>query len=202
MPAHVCCSPHWAGGRLRCVWAARREPTAVKEGRARRAVRPPRGVGPVVVLDDDTHHSACLSKDGEDLPTHHERQRRRQRTKLARVVMKAGQSGAAVPGEAPPPPLIPVKSRLRSEGRLRCSNLALTSRSNLGGSTGMKRHATASEEPTRAIHTTETADGTRAASAPKWSFASKKPNAEDFIEVSMAIVRHVVSPKPRARAIQ
>ena len=46
------------------------------------------------------------------------------------------------------------------------------------------------------------ADGTRAANAPKWSFASKNPKAEDFIDVSMAIVRDDVSPKPKARAPQ
>ena len=74
--------------------------------------------------------------------------------------------------------------------------------SNLTGLTGMKRHATAIEEPVSAIQTTDTADGTRAANAPKWSFANKNPKAELFIEVSMAIVLEEVSPKPRARAPQ
>ena len=73
---------------------------------------------------------------------------------------------------------------------------------NLTGLTGMKRHATAIDEPVKAIHTTDTAEGTRAANAPKWSLASKKPKAELFIEVSMAIVLEEVSPKPRARAPQ
>ena len=82
------------------------------------------------------------------------------------------------------------------------SKRSLTDRSNLTGFTGMKRHATAMLDPVKAIQTTDTADGTRAANAPKWSFASKKPNADDFIEVSMAIVRDDVSPKPRARAPQ
>ena len=58
------------------------------------------------------------------------------------------------------------------------------------------------DDPVSAIQTTETADGTRAAKAPKWSLASRKPNADDFIDVSMAIVRDVVSPKPSARESQ
>merc|ERR1739847_143756 len=82
------------------------------------------------------------------------------------------------------------------------SKRSLTDRSNLTGFTGMKRHATAMLDPVKAIQTTETADGTRAANAPKWSFASKNPNAELFIEVSMAIVLLDVSPKPRALAPQ
>ena len=68
--------------------------------------------------------------------------------------------------------------------------------------TGMKRHATAIDEPVKAIHTTDTADGTRAANAPKWSFANKNPKAELFILVSMAIVLEEVSPNPNARAPQ
>merc|ERR1712094_12923 len=74
------------------------------------------------------------------------------------------------------------------------SKRSLTDRSNMTGFTGMKRHATAIDEPVKAIQTTDTADGTRAANAPKWSFASKKPKADDFIEVSMAIVLLEVSP--------
>ena len=64
---------------------------------------------------------------------------------------------------------------------------------------GKKRKATAMLEPTSAIHTTETALGTRTAGEPKWSFASRKPNADDFIAVSIAIVRALVSPKLSAR---
>ena len=58
------------------------------------------------------------------------------------------------------------------------------------------------DEPVSAIQTTDTAEGTRAANAPKCNLASRKPKAELFIEVSMAIVRDDVSPKPRARAPQ
>ena len=72
---------------------------------------------------------------------------------------------------------------------------SLTFLSNLTGLTGMKRHATAIDEPVSAIQTTDTADGTRAANAPKWSFANKNPKAELFIEVSMAIVLEEVSPE-------
>ena len=82
------------------------------------------------------------------------------------------------------------------------SKRSLTFLSNLTGLTGMKRHATAMLDPVKAIQTTDTADGTLAAKAPKWSFASKNPKAELFIEVSIAIVRDDVSPKPRARAPQ
>ena len=82
------------------------------------------------------------------------------------------------------------------------SKRSLTFLSNLTGLTGMKRHATAMLDPVKAIQTTDTAEGTRAANAPKWSFANKNPKAELFIEVSMAIVRDDVSPKPRARAPQ
>jgi len=57
----------------------------------------------------------------------------------------------------------------------------------------MKRKATASEEPTSAIQTTETAAGTRTMKEAKWSLARRKPKADDFIDVSMATVRHVVS---------
>ena len=46
-------------------------------------------------------------------------------------------------------------------------------------------------EPTSAIQTTETADGTRTRNIPKWSLASRKPNADDFIDVSIATVRHL-----------
>ena len=48
-------------------------------------------------------------------------------------------------------------------------------------------------EPTSAIHTTETAAGTRTRNWEKCSLASRKPKAELFIDVSMATVRHVVS---------
>eukprot|EP00962_Isochrysis_galbana_P042250 scaffold15728_cov51-Isochrysis_galbana.AAC.1 len=57
----------------------------------------------------------------------------------------------------------------------------------------MKRNRTASEDPTSAIHTTDTADGTRTRKSPKWSFARRKPKADDFIDVSMATVRQTVS---------
>ena len=59
--------------------------------------------------------------------------------------------------------------------------------------TGRKRKATASDEPTSAIQTTETAAGTRTRKELKWSFARRKPKAELFIDVSMAMVRQVVS---------
>lgn len=74
---------------------------------------------------------------------------------------------------------------------------------------------TAKVDPVTAIHTTETALGTRVSSEGKCSFAyhksrisetnlsvsisvltKRKPKAEDFIEVSIAIVRQVVSSKP------
>lgn len=42
---------------------------------------------------------------------------------------------------------------------------------------------TAKMEPVRAIQTTEMAEGTRAANCPKWSFARRKPKAEDFRSV-------------------
>jgi hypothetical protein len=57
----------------------------------------------------------------------------------------------------------------------------------------MKRKATASEDPTSAIQTTETAEGTRTRKSAKWSLARRKPKALDFIDVSMATVRHTVS---------
>ena len=79
------------------------------------------------------------------------------------------------------------------------SKRSLTFLSNLTGFTGMKRHATAIDEPVKAIQTTDTADGTRQAKSPKWSLARRKPKADDFMDVSMAIVRLVVSPKPRRR---
>lgn len=59
--------------------------------------------------------------------------------------------------------------------------------------TGMKRKATASDEPTSAIQTTETAAGTRTMNCAKCSFARRKPKADDFIEVSIATVRQTVS---------
>ena len=51
-------------------------------------------------------------------------------------------------------------------------------------------------DPVNAIHTTLTADGTRAAYSPKCNLASKNPNADDFMEVSMAMVREATSPNP------
>merc|ERR1712167_410617 len=78
------------------------------------------------------------------------------------------------------------------------SKRSLTFLSNLTGLTGMKRHATAMLEPVSAIQTTDTAEGTRAAKAPKCNLARRKPKAELFMEVSMAIVLLEVSPKPRA----
>lgn len=50
--------------------------------------------------------------------------------------------------------------------------------------------------PVRAIQTTLTAEGTRAAYCPKWSLARRKPKAEDFMEVSMAMVLEATSPNP------
>lgn len=58
---------------------------------------------------------------------------------------------------------------------------------------------TAKIEPVRAIQKTLTAEGTRAAKSPKCSFANKNPKAEDFIDVSIAMVREEVSSKPVKR---
>ena len=70
-------------------------------------------------------------------------------------------------------------------------------RSNVfGGSTGMYLQITAKIDPVKAIHTTLTAAGTRAAYCPKCNLANRKPKAEDFMAVSMAMVRHATSPKP------
>lgn len=68
--------------------------------------------------------------------------------------------------------------------------------------TGMNRQITAMVLPSTAIHTTETADGTRTRYSGKWRDASKKPKALDFIAVSIATVLHVVSPYLNARMIQ
>ena len=57
-------------------------------------------------------------------------------------------------------------------------------------STGICLHTTASVAPTRAIHTTDTAEGTRVRYWAKCNFASRKPKADDFIAVSIAMVRH------------
>lgn len=54
----------------------------------------------------------------------------------------------------------------------------------------------ANRDPVIAIQTTEIADGTLASKHPKWSFARRKPKADDFIEVSIAIVRAETSEKP------
>ena len=82
-----------------------------------------------------------------------------------------------------------VCSREGNRGRRLLYSLSLT---------GMYRHTTASNEPVSAIQTTDTAEGTRAANSPKCNFANKKPNAEDFMEVSMAMVRDEVSSNPTA----
>lgn len=67
----------------------------------------------------------------------------------------------------------------------------------LGSSvTGMNRHTTARIAPTSAIHTTDTAEGTRAPTCLKCSFANRNPNALLFIAVSMAMVRLWVSVNP------
>lgn len=58
---------------------------------------------------------------------------------------------------------------------------------------------TARIDPVKAIHTTDTAEGTRAAYSPKCSLANKKPKALDFIEVSIAMVRQATSPNPNTR---
>ena len=92
------------------------------------------------------------------------------------------------------------KKRLMLQMRSTFSKRSLTARSNLTGLTGNWRQATASEEPVRLIQTTEAADGTRTAAAPKWSLARRNPMAEDFMDVSMAMVLAVVSPNPRTRA--
>lgn len=78
------------------------------------------------------------------------------------------------------------------------SKRSFTPRSNLGVSTGMYLQMIAIMEPVMAIHTTEMAAGTRASKVPKCSFARRKPNADDFMEVSMAIVRDDTSEKPIA----
>ena len=62
-------------------------------------------------------------------------------------------------------------------GRARRAPRPLAARAH-SSATGIARKATASEEPTRAIHTTETAAGTRTRKAEKWSLASRKPKAE------------------------
>jgi hypothetical protein len=61
---------------------------------------------------------------------------------------------------------------------------------------GILRQMTAMVEPTTAIHTTDTAAGTRTMKSWKCSEASRKPNADDFIDVSMAVVRDVFSSNP------
>jgi len=60
---------------------------------------------------------------------------------------------------------------------------------------------TAKIAPTRAIHTTLTADGTRVAYCVKCNLASKNPNADDFIAVSIAMVRDWTSVKFNALGI-
>ena len=68
--------------------------------------------------------------------------------------------------------------------------------------TGINLQTTARLAPTNAIHTTETADGTRAPYCWKCSFANRNPKAEDFIAVSIAIVLHWVSVKFSARGMK
>lgn len=62
--------------------------------------------------------------------------------------------------------------------------------------TGMYLQITARVDPVTAIHTTDTAGGTRARKGAKWSLARRKPKAEDFMAVSMAMV---LLGQPRAR---
>mmetsp|Transcript_48969 Transcript_48969/g.122724 ORF Transcript_48969/g.122724 Transcript_48969/m.122724 type:complete len:275 (-) Transcript_48969:570-1394(-) len=64
--------------------------------------------------------------------------------------------------------------------------------------TGMNLQTTASVAPVTAIHTTDTAGGTRTAKSAKCSLARRKPNADDFMAVSIAMVRAATSPKPIA----
>lgn len=80
--------------------------------------------------------------------------------------------------------------------RLTFSKRVFTLRSNLGVFTGMYLQMMASMEPVIAIQTTEIAAGTLASNEPKCSFANRKPNADDFMDVSMAIVREDTSEKP------
>lgn len=68
----------------------------------------------------------------------------------------------------------------------------------LASSIGMKRQITARVDPVTAIQTTLTAAGTRTKYSGKWSDASRNPNAEDFIAVSIAVVRAIISLKPIA----
>ena len=68
------------------------------------------------------------------------------------------------------------------------------------GLTGMKRHATAIEEPVKAIQTTDTAGRHRGGEGAKCNLASRKPKAELFIEVSIAIVLDDFAESQRARA--
>jgi hypothetical protein len=60
----------------------------------------------------------------------------------------------------------------------------------------MYLQTTANKLPVKAIHTTLTADGTRAMYSPKWSLAKRNPKADDFMEVSIAMVRDLTSPNP------
>ena len=62
--------------------------------------------------------------------------------------------------------------------------------------TGMYLQITANMLPVKAIHTTLTADGTRAMYSPKCSLARRNPKADDFIDVSIAMVRDFTSPNP------
>merc|ERR1719456_1701009 len=97
----------------------------------------------------------------------------------------------------------PLKSGTRRDNRRGasgrrppCSSPRARAYSSDSAGAGSMRKATAKLEPTRAIQTTETAEGTRTMNMPKWSFARRKPKAEDFIDVSIATVRHVFSEYP------
>lgn len=60
----------------------------------------------------------------------------------------------------------------------------------------MYRQMIAITDPVIAIHTTEIAAGTLASKDPKCSLAKRKPKAEDFMDVSIAIVRDDTSENP------
>ena len=68
--------------------------------------------------------------------------------------------------------------------------------------TGMYLQTTDRRLTINANQTMLTAEGTRAIYSPKCNLASKNPNAEDFVDVSMAIVRDFTSPSPTSLGSQ
>lgn len=67
--------------------------------------------------------------------------------------------------------------------------------------TGLNDQYTPMAEPMMAIHTTLTAAGTLTRGSEKWRVASRNPKAEDFMAVSMAVVRATTC-KPQAQALR